>query len=231
MADSDADLELRARRALGDEDWPTATAALRQLQQRHPQHPEVLDLLGYSLVMGGAPAEALPVLHGALDAGGRSPWIPHKLGDAHRALQQAEQAADWFETALAWGSDSLLTARNLLEVLHALTPERALERLERFAEAEPVDWLAPPLWLQGAEAAAQRVVGSDLARWLCDRHCPVAAVRALVWQDHLARLDGTAALALLRRQPQPGEQALRQRLERLLEGGEGMAGGEGRQQF
>lgn len=225
MADSDADLELQARRALGAEDWPTATMALRQLQQRHPQHPEVLDLLGFSLVMGGAPAEALPVLHGALEAGGRSPWIPHKLGDAHRALQQAEAAAEWFETALAWGSDSPLTARNLLEVLQTLAPERASERLERFAAAEPIDWTAPPLWLQGAEAAAVRVVGSDLAGWLCERGCPAAAVRALVWQDHLARLDGDGALALLRRQPQPGEQALRQRLERLLEGGEGMTGG------
>ena len=225
MADSDADLELQARRALGAEDWPTATAALRQLQQRHPQHPEVLDLLGFSLVMGGAPAEALPVLHGALDAGGRSPWIPHKLGDAHRALQQAEAAADWFETALAWGSDSPLSPRNLLEVLHSLDPERALGRLERFAAAEPIDWGRRPLWLQGAEAAAVRVVGSDLARWLCDHGCPEAPVRALVWQDHLARLDGAGALALLRRQPQPEEQALRPRLVRLLQGGEGMAGG------
>ena len=32
MADSDAALELQARQALGAEDWPTATAALRQLQ-------------------------------------------------------------------------------------------------------------------------------------------------------------------------------------------------------
>ena len=65
----------------------------------------------------------------------------------------------------------------------------------------------------------------SLARWLCGHGCPAAPVRALVWQDHLARLDGDGALALLRRQPQPAEQALRQRLERLLQGGEGMAGG------
>jgi len=211
--------QAQAARAVSD--WPQLERVLTQLLELAPDHAELLDLLGQALLMQGKPAQGCVVLQKALLAGNRSFWTPHKLGDAHWALQCPEAAVEAFEQALAWGSDSPLTSRNLLEVLHAGSETAAIERLERFAAAEPPpwNWQAPAPWLEGACAAALRVQGPALAAWLQGHGCPDPAVRALVWRHHLFRLDLDGVLAVLAGSSDGLEQELAERLDRLLDPG------------
>ncbi|MCX5968319.1 MAG: hypothetical protein NTV57_11880 [Cyanobacteria bacterium] len=209
----------QAQTALAAADWPRLEQDVDQLLDIAPDHPELLDLLGHALLMQGKAAKGCMVLQKALLAGNRSFWTPHKLGDAHRALQCPEAALEAYEQALAWGSDSPLTSRNLLEALHADNALRAIERLERFAAAVPPpwDWQAPAPWLAGACAAALRIQGPALAAWLLSHGCPDPAVRALVWHHDLYRLDFDATLDLLNGSSLRLEQLLAERLQRLLD--------------
>ena len=86
----------------------------------------------------------------------RSFWIRHKAGDGGRGLHQPSVAAAHYRQALAEGSSSALTARNLLQVLHGLAPEQALAELARWPQP-----LAPAR-LEGAQAAAALVAGLEL---------------------------------------------------------------------
>jgi tetratricopeptide (TPR) repeat protein len=225
MSDSGGDprqlLWQQAQAARAACDWPQLERLLTPLLELAPNHAELLDLLGQALLMQGKAAQGCVVLQKALLAGNRSFWTPHKLGDAHRALQDPVAAVEAYEQALAWGSDSPLTSRNLLEVLHAGSEAAAIERLERLAAAEPPpwNWQAPPPWLEGACAAALRVQGPALAAWLQGHGCPDPAVRALVWRYHLFRLDLDGVLAVLADSRDGLEQQLAERLARLLDPG------------
>jgi tetratricopeptide (TPR) repeat protein len=211
----------QARVALASDDWPQLERDVSQLLEAAPDHPELLDLLGHALLMQGKAAQGCVVLQKALLAGNRSFWTPHKLGDAQWALQCPEAALEAYEQALAWGSDSPLTSRNLLEALHTGSELQAIARLERFAAAipPPWDWQDPEPWLRGACAAALRVQGPALAVWLLRHGCPDPAVRSLVWHNTLFRLDFDATLDLLADSAEELEQRLGERLGRLLEPG------------
>jgi tetratricopeptide (TPR) repeat protein len=211
----------QARAALAAEDWPQLEQDVSRLLEAASDHPELLDLLGHALLMQGKAAQGCVVLQKALLSGNRSFWTPHKLGDAHWALQCPEAALEAYEQALAWGSDSPLTSRNLLEALHAGSELQAIARLERFAAAAPPpwDWQDPAPWLAGACAAALRVQGPALAAWLLRYGCPDPAVRSLVWHNTLYRLDIDATLDLLAGSTEEQEQLLGERLGRLLEPG------------
>ena len=209
----------QARASLAERDWPLLEGSLLRLLEVAPGRADLLDLLGYALLMQGRFAPCRDVLEQALAQGSTSFWTPHKLGDAQRGLQRPAAAVAAYEQALQWGSDSPLTVRNLLEVLHANGAEQALARLETLAAAQapPWAWQQPPPWLQGAIAASTRVQGTDLAEWLCSRGCPDPAVRAVVWQEKLHALDLPATLALLEDSRLPRERTLAARLRGLLE--------------
>lgn len=209
----------RCLEALEHKDWPLLEGSVLRLMEVVPPQAELLDLLGHALLMQGHFQRSQEALDQALAAGSRNFWTPHKLGDAHRGLQRPAAAAAAYEQALAWGSDSPLTLRNLLEVLHAESPATALARLEQQAAAAPPpwDWQQPPTWLEGAIAAAVNVQGSLLAEWLCERGCPDAGVRAVAWQERLYRLELPATLKLLDGGSDRREQALQQRILGLLE--------------
>lgn len=244
------------QQALAERDWPRLEGCVQRLLELVPPQPDLFDLLGHALLMQGRCGDGLVALERAMALGARHFWTPHKLGDAHRGLQQGAAAAAAFELALAWGSDSPLTARNLLEVLHQEAPEQALQRLERFAAVDrqapdlgvpdqpvpdqaPTDpeatdpqaadlklpvtgaaggmrWDDPAPWLAGASAAAVRVQGSELARWLCERGCPLAEVRAVLWRDALYGLELERASALLASPCNDQERVLASRLAGLL---------------
>ncbi len=209
----------QARSALAEQNWPLLEGSLLRLLEAVPGHPEFLDLLGHALLMQGHYARCRDVLEHALRCGSTSFWTPHKLGDAHRGLQRAAAAIPAYEQALQSGSDSPITVRNLLEVLHGEGVASALTRLETFAAEAPApwNWSQPPPWLRGACDAATRVHGSALAEWLCARGCPDSAVRAVVWQESLHRLELTATLQLLAGSSGSLERALAQRLQGLLQ--------------
>ena len=201
--------------ALASGDWPTAEGALRRLLAMAPDKPELLDLLGYALLMQGAFASCEATLREAMAKGSRSFWTPHKLGDALRGQQRMAEAIDAYEMALGWGSDSPLTARNLLQVLDGMAPAQALARLEAWAgesgdkPATAPNWTAPPPWLQGALEAALTSTGLELALWLHGRGCPDGSICQLVLQEAVLRFELGKGLGL-------AEGPLRQRLGQLL---------------
>ncbi len=197
------------RRALAEADWPVAEGALQRLLLLTPEAPDLLDLLGYVLLMQGRFDACEAALERALAAGSRSFWTPHKLGDAHRGRQRLTAAAEAYEQALAWGSDSPLTVRNLLEVLVPLDPARALQRLQQLASQQQ------PGWQEGACAAASSGLAPELAEWLCANGAADQTVRALVCMRRLSCLDLDSAMQLLGAIDTPWSAPLRQRLERL----------------
>lgn len=218
-----------AQQALNDGKWACAEGSLRRILLQAPESPEFLDLLGYALLMQGAAAAAEQVLRRAIDAGGSQFWTPHKLGDALRAQQRWTDAAAAYEQALAWGSDSDLTVRNLLHVLAAKGGESVFLRLEAFAASmtRPLPWQEPMAWQRGAIATTLTLGRADLAAWLCAQGCAESAIRRLAYGEALAQLNLDAALALLNQAapgpslqepPHPQEQALHQRIRMLLHG-------------
>ena len=209
----------QARSALAEQNWPLLEGTLLRLLEAAPGQAGYLDLLGHALLMQGNYTRCRDVLEEALRCGSTSFWTPHKLGDAHRGLQRAAAAIPAYEQALRWGSDSPITVRNLLEVLHGEAAASALARLEAFAAGSPPPWTwsDPPAWLRGACDAATRVQGESLAAWLCARGCPDGPVRAVVWQESLHRLEIPATLRLLEASDGALESALAQRLQRLLQ--------------
>lgn len=187
-----------AREAIEAANWQAAEGALRRLDSLVPGQPQVLDLLSYALLMQGHFHACEAVLRNALALGGCSFWTPHKLGDALRGQQRMEEAIAAYEQALSWGSDSPLTARNLLQVLDGLNPARAVARLEAWAaeSGSAVDWTDPPAWITGACEAARTSIGLDLAQWLHRLGCPDPEIRRLTLEAALLRLDLSEGLPL-----------------------------------
>ena len=195
------------RQALAANDWLVAEGALRRLLLLGAASAEQLDLLAYVLLMQGRFADCEATLEQALAAGSRSFWTPHKLGDARRGQQRLEAAAAAYEQALAWGSDSSITVRNLLEVLVCLDPQLGLQRLQQLAAAQQ------PGWQLGACAAASSGLAPELAEWLCAVGADDPTVRALVCMRRLSRLDLEGTCSLLQAIDTPWSEPLRQRLE------------------
>lgn len=198
------------QQALAEGEWATAEGALRRLLDLQPERPELLDLLAYALLMQGQFQACEGVLRQALACGGCSFWTPHKLGDALRGQQRLEEAVAAYEQALAWGSDSPLTARNLLLVLDGLEPQRAIGRLEQWARP-PLPWTSRPPWLEGACEAALTSPGLEMACWLQRQGCPDPAIRQRGLGEAVLRLEFEEALVL-------APPALRSRLQLLLGG-------------
>jgi hypothetical protein len=206
-----------AQRALEVSDWVIAEGALRRLESLTPGQPQILDLLGYSLLMQGEFIACEAVLREALARGGRSFWTPHKLGDALRGQQRMQEAIASYEQALQWGSDSPLTARNLLQVLDGIDPALALARLDAWAgmpQAGPegsiaLSWDQPPPWLGGACDAACTSIGPELAQWLHRHGCEHPQVRRQALESALLQLNLSHGLQL-------AEGPLGLRLRRIL---------------
>ena len=185
--------------ALAQQRWLEAEGALRRLLNDKPDNCDLLDLLGYALLMQGAFATCEATLRAALAYGSRNFWTPHKLGDALRGQQRMAEAIAAYEQALEWGSDSPLTTRNLLQVLDGIDAAQAVAHLNRCAgasSASALNWQQRPPWLQGACEAALLSTGMELAHWLQSHGCPDPAVRRLALQDAVLHLDLATALRL-----------------------------------
>ena len=151
------------QKALQDSAWAQAEGLLRRFVQLMPQAPvDVWDVLAYALLMQGDYAACLVVLRPWSSDATRSFWVNHKLGDALRGLNQWDEAVDAYEMSLADGSDTPLTVRNLLQVLDALSPQRAVDQLSQWQANGPLK----PFVLDGALEAAVLVPGLELAEAL-----------------------------------------------------------------
>ena len=182
-----ATVEQHYQRALHDlkaGDWAAAEGSLLQVRQvLGPADVAVADALAYALLMQGDYGACARVLEPVLTHPQRSFWIAHKYADALRGLHQPEAAARFYRQALAEGSTSPLTARNLLQVLHELDPEQALLELE--------GWHQPlaAAQLEGIQLAAGLVAGLELVVWLQDRGLATPALQRRLLEQRLYGLD------------------------------------------
>lgn len=143
----------------------------------------VADALAYALLMQGDYRGCAQVLEPVLAHPQRNFWIQHKAGDAQRGLHQPDQAIQHYRQALAEGSTSPLTARNLLQVLHGQEPGLALVELQ--------GWRQPlsGAQLEGAQAAAALVAGLELVIWLQERGLATPALQRRLLEQKLYGLE------------------------------------------
>jgi tetratricopeptide (TPR) repeat protein len=178
----------RALAYLKTGDWAVAEGALLQARVAAGQRDlAVADALAYALLMQGDYGSCARVLRPVLEHPQRSFWIHHKFGDALRGLHDLEGAARHFRQALAEGSNSPLTARNLLQVLHGLEPALALAELEGWPRPLPEPRLA------GVREAAALVCGLELAAWLQDHNLADAGLRRRLAEQRLYGLEALPA--------------------------------------
>jgi hypothetical protein len=200
--------------ALQQQAWPEAEGLLWRLWTLVTAPGwELRDVLGYCLLMQGSYGLAEQVLRPALEASDRSFWVSHKLGDALRGLNRPSEAAALYRRSAAEGSDSPLTARNLLQVLQQLGPAHGLEQLAQWQQAADT----PAAFWAGACEAALLLPTCEVAQWLwqhgrsdgpCRRRLLEAACYGLEL-DRCWQILGTTAA------PTTWERALSQRLQGL----------------
>lgn len=169
--------------SLQAQNWPLAEGALRRLLETNPDHLELLDLLGYSLLMQGCYIESELLLRRALEKSTKNFWTPHKLGDALRGQQRMDEAVEYYEQALDWGSNSALTVRNLLQVLDGINVDSALKRLNRLVSEGNI------AWEEGAIEAALASSSPELAVLVCTLGSSNEAVRAKAYRQALSELN------------------------------------------
>lgn len=170
----------RAFAALESADWSVAEGLLLQARvELGPEELPVADALAYALLMQGDYRGCAQALLPVLEHPDRSFWIWHKYADALRGLHQLPTAAEAYRRALAEGSSSPLTARNLLQVLHEQGPQLALAELEGWPEP-----MAAPL-VDGAQQAAALTAGLELAAWLQERGLATAALQRRLTEQQL----------------------------------------------
>ena len=205
------------QRALQDSAWAQAEGLLRRFVQLMPQAPvDVWDVLAYALLMQGDYSACLVVLRPWSSHPTRSFWVNHKLGDALRGLNRFNEAVNAYQMSLEDGSRESLTVRNLLQVLDAISPQRAVVQLSKWQSNTKMQAFI----LEGAQEAATLVPGLDLAEALfalgeasapCRRRLLEAACYELNWSRCEALLASS-------RQCSEGLSLWEQQLEQRLTG-------------
>jgi len=204
--------------AVDDCAWEQAEGLLRRFLQIAPASPiEVWDTLGYVLLMQGEYRACQLVLEPRRLDPARSFWLEHKLGDAHRGLNQLQAAIDCYRRSLEDGSDSPITCRNMLQVLDALDPALAIQELQSWQQAG-----APTsgAW-NGARQAAALLPGLAFAQQLFELGEADAVCRQRLLEDACFAFDKKRVQSLLSAAQSSlegfsaWERALQQRLQAL----------------
>lgn len=200
----------RAIAALEGADWQAAEGWLLQARAELGADDLALaDALAYALLMQGDYRGCALALERVLEHPERSFWIWHKQGDALRGLHQLPAAAAAYRRALAEGSTSPITVRNLLQVLHELHPDQALAELERWPQP-----LAAAL-LEGAQHAAVLTAGLELAAWLQQRGLATPALERRLTEQELYSLRWPDWLGQETQASSPWLVALQARVQQL----------------
>jgi len=143
--------------------WEEAEGLLLRIWQINSEASWLLrDALGYSLLRQGEYVLCEQILRPALKAKERSYWVSHKIADALRGQGYIEEAAEMYKQSESEGSDSPITAKNLIQVLYKLNASRAIEQLNTWKakETTPIEF-----W-QGSCEASILVGGNEIAEWL-----------------------------------------------------------------
>ena len=200
-------------------EWAAAEGVLLRLSSQGELNPLPLaDALAYVQLQQGQYAQCLATLQPVLEHPERTFWLVHKAGDASRGLGELAVAIAFYRQALAEGSDSFLTYRNLLQVLSLESNAAALEALADWFKDHRGDEAAP--WLKGAREAAATSLDLELAAWLDQRGLADAPLQRRLLQERLYGLDPSVLNAFEAAAPDcvgadVWQQALAQRLRRL----------------
>lgn len=194
-------------------DWQPAEGLLRWLRHCHGNALsfQIDSLLGYCLSMQADHAEAWQLLAPLLHHPQRTFWLAHLAADSQRGLGEWGTAARLYRQALAEGSDSPITVRNLLQVLLLQGGNEALQQLEHWRQQGQ---LAGPV-LEGIREALAGSHDPALDAWLdrLDLAGPDQHRRLL--EQELRRLDLAAIVTRLQHpgwQASPWRAAVAQRL-------------------
>lgn len=153
-----------AYQAIDDADWAAAEGLLRRfIQLSASVTVDVLDTLSFTVLMQGDYLGCLEILQPLANHPQRSFWVQHKLGDAHRGLNQLDAAVRCYRRCLQEGSDSPLSFRNLLQVLDRQDPQLALDELQCWRQRATG---VPEVAWDGARQAALLVPGPALVQQL-----------------------------------------------------------------
>lgn len=204
----------QAMQCLREEAWDEAEGLLWRLWQLAPSPPwELRDALGFCLLQQGSYALCESVLLPALAQAGCSFWVSHKLGDALLGQNRFAEAASYYELAETSGSDSALTARNLLQALYPVDPQHCLQILQRWSQ----DATTPAAFWVGAREAALFLPTLHLAEWLWEHDRSDEACRRRLLEARCLGLDAEGCWHILARCSawSAWETALAQRLEQL----------------
>lgn len=165
--------------------------------------------LGCCLVMQGQHRLGLQLLEPLLQHPQRNFWVAHLAGDALRGCNHLEEAVVLYRQAQTDGSDSPLTARNLLQVLWQRDEEAALEQLRDWLAADQLHG-AVLLGVQQALASGQ---APALEHWLAEHDLATPQQLQRLTEAALERLDRPAAQRWLRAlEDSPWARTLQQRL-------------------
>lgn len=143
--------------------WEKAEGLLLRIWQINGDASWLLrDALGYSLLRQGEYVLCEQILRPALEAKERSYWVSHKIADALRGQGYMEEAATMYKQSEAEGSDSPITAKNLIQVLYKIKASRAIKQLNTWKATETT----PTQFWQGCCEASILVSGNEVAEWL-----------------------------------------------------------------
>lgn len=203
-----------AMECLQEQAWAEAEGLLWRLWQLEATPPwELCDALGFCLLQQGCYDLCETVLRPALTQAGCSFWVSHKLGDALLGQNRLAEAARWYQEAERSGSDSPLTARNLMQALYPTNPQECLRILQRWHQQAST----PDAFWEGVREAALVLPSLDLAEWLWNHHRGDGACRRRLLEARCLALDVPGCWRLLASSPAWGawETALAQRLQQL----------------
>ena len=143
--------------------WEEAEGLLLRVWQIEREASwQLRDALGYSLLRQGEYVLCEQILRPALKAEAKSFWVSHKIGDALRGQGYMEAAASMYKQSEKEGSNSPITAKNLLQVLYKIKVGRAITQLNTWKEMETT----PEEYWQGCCEASILVAGNEIAEWL-----------------------------------------------------------------
>lgn len=157
----------QAQLLLQSRDWAAAEGLLWHLRQQGAWAGVVLidQPLACTLVMQGEHPWAWELLEPLLVHPQRNFWVAHLAADALRACNRLAEAGALYRQALADGSDSPLTARNLLQVLWQQDEAEALEQLRLWQQERQLHGTV----LQGVQEALAAGQAPVLEQWLADQ--------------------------------------------------------------
>lgn len=193
---------LKACRCLEENKWEGAEGFLLRLWQIEGEASwQLRDALGYSLLRQGEYVLCEKILRPALKADGRSFWVSHKIADALRGQGYIEEAASMYKQSEAEGSNSPITARNLLQVLYKIKASKAIKQLNIWKATKST----PKEYWQGCCEASMLVAGNEIAEWLWQNNLSDQPSRDKLIKYYCYKLEINKCVEIIVKSKDPSE--------------------------